>query len=50
PWIAIQFANVVMNEQSNVAFIAHVGGFLFGLFTARTFTNRWIFHKKINEI
>ncbi len=46
PWIAIQFANVIMNEQSNIAFIAHIGGFLFGMFTARTFTGRWIFRKK----
>lgn len=43
PWIVIQFANVMMHEQSNIAFIAHIGGFLFGLFTARTFIDRWIF-------
>ena len=48
PWIVLQFANVVMHEQSNVAFIAHVGGFIFGLFLVRKFQSRWIFKRQYN--
>jgi membrane associated rhomboid family serine protease len=46
PWILIQFANVMMHEQSNVAFIAHIGGFIFGLLTVKTFAKRSIYRKQ----
>ena len=45
PWIVLQFANVLMQEQSNVAFIAHIGGFIFGLLLVRKFQSRWIFKR-----
>ncbi len=40
PWILLQFANVMMHEQSNVAFIAHIGGFAFGMLMVRKFEKR----------
>jgi len=40
PWIMLQFANVITHEQSNVAFIAHIGGFLFGMGMGRKFQSR----------
>jgi len=40
PWMLLQFANVMMREQSNVAFIAHIGGFIFGMFMVRKFEKR----------
>jgi membrane associated rhomboid family serine protease len=46
PWIILQFANTVMHEQSNVAFIAHIGGFIFGLFLVRKFQSGWIFKRQ----
>ncbi len=39
-WILLQFANVIMREQSNVAFIAHIGGFIFGMLVVRRFKKR----------
>jgi len=43
PWIAIQFMNLMGEQQSNIAWIAHVGGFFAGMFLLRKFRRRWIF-------
>lgn len=37
PWILLQFFNVMTHIQSNVAWLAHIGGFLFGMFLVRKF-------------
>lgn len=37
PWILLQFYNVGMGGESNVAWIAHIGGFLFGMFLVKKF-------------
>ena len=42
PWILIQIYNVMMQGQSNIAFIAHVGGFIFGMLAISTFRDKWI--------
>lgn len=39
PWILIQIANVY-RTQSNVAWIAHVGGFIIGMFLNSKFTKK----------
>ena len=41
PWILLQFYNVGMNVESNVAWIAHIGGFIFGMLLVRKFQKRW---------
>ncbi len=46
PWIVLQFANVIMREQTNIAFIAHVGGFIFGMIMANKFQNKWFSKRK----
>jgi len=46
PWILIQIYNVVNQEQSNIAFIAHIGGFIFGLLAVGIFRERWIFDRQ----
>jgi membrane associated rhomboid family serine protease len=43
PWILLQIYNVINQEQSNVAFIAHIGGFVFGMLAVGVFRERWIF-------
>jgi len=40
PWILLQFYNVGMGGQSNVAWIAHIGGFFFGVFLVRAFQSK----------
>ena len=42
PWILLQFYSVVNDVQSNIAWIAHIGGFIFGMFLVRKFQKRWI--------
>lgn len=46
PWILIQIYNVMMQGQSNIAFIAHVGGFIFGMFAVGTFRDKWIYSNR----
>ena len=41
PWILLQFYNLGVSGQSNIAWIAHIGGFLFGMFFVRKFQRRW---------
>jgi len=41
PWILLQFYYLMMYEQSNIAWIAHIGGFIFGMFLVRKFQKRW---------
>jgi hypothetical protein len=41
PWILLQFYNLGVSGQSNIAWIAHIGGFLFGMFLVRKFQRRW---------
>ncbi|MEK7398747.1 MAG: rhomboid family intramembrane serine protease [Candidatus Poribacteria bacterium] len=48
PWILLQIYNVVMQGQSNVAFLAHIGGFIFGLFAVVIFREKW-FSKREKE-
>lgn len=45
PWILLQIYNVVMQGQSNIAFLAHVGGFIFGLLSIGIFEERWFLRK-----
>lgn len=40
PWILLQFYNVGMGGQSNIAWIAHIGGFFFGVFLVRKFQSK----------
>ncbi|MFC1717091.1 rhomboid family intramembrane serine protease [Candidatus Poribacteria bacterium] len=40
PWILLQFYNVGMGGQSNVAWIAHIGGFFLGVFLVRKFQSK----------
>ena len=42
PWILLQFYNVGMGGQSNVAWLAHIGGFFLGVFLVRKFQSNWI--------
>ena len=37
PWIVLQFFNAATNVESNVAWIAHIGGFIFGMLLVRRF-------------
>ena len=43
PWIVLQFANILTHAESNIAWIAHIGGFLFGMYLVRKFQSRWLF-------
>lgn len=49
PWILLQVTNMVMHEQSNIAFLAHVGGFAFGLLTSKRFDKRKKRFKYLHE-
>jgi membrane associated rhomboid family serine protease len=49
PWILLQFANVMTQVQSNVAWIAHIGGFIFGLLLVRKFQNKWVSREQYKE-
>lgn len=40
PWIILQFYNVGMAGESNVAWIAHIGGFFLGMFLVRAFQSK----------
>jgi len=42
PWILLQFYNLTMYGQSNIAWIAHIGGFIFGMFLVRKFQTKWL--------
>jgi membrane associated rhomboid family serine protease len=42
PWIVLQFYNLTMYGQSNIAWIAHIGGFIFGMFLVRKFQSKWL--------
>jgi len=46
PWILIQIYNVMTQGQSNIAFIAHIGGFLFGMLAIGVFRERWLFDRQ----
>ena len=47
-WFFIQFINVIIGDQnSNVAWMAHIGGFVFGLIYCVLFTNK---NKKGNSV
>ena len=48
PWILLQFYNVGMSGQSNVAWMAHIGGFFFGVFMVRKFQSKWFRVKQRN--
>ncbi|MBD3184517.1 rhomboid family intramembrane serine protease [Candidatus Poribacteria bacterium] len=50
PWIVLQFYSVFTHAQSNIAWIAHIGGFIFGMFMVRKFRNRWFFKRKLEVI
>jgi len=39
-WFFIQLLNTLLRGSSNVAWYAHIGGFLFGLFTIRIFQKK----------
>ena len=41
PWIVLQFFNVMTHVQSNVAWIAHIGGFMLGVLLVRKFQAKW---------
>ena len=41
-WILLQFYNAGMGGDSNVAFIAHIGGFFFGMYLVRKFQSKWL--------
>jgi membrane associated rhomboid family serine protease len=41
PWILLQFYNLGISGQSNIAWIAHIGGFIFGMFFVRKFQKEW---------
>ena len=47
-WILLQFYNVGIGGDSNVAFIAHIGGFFFGMYLVRKFQNSW-FRRRRSE-
>ena len=40
PWIFLQFYNIARADQSNVAFLAHIGGFFLGVFLVRKFESK----------
>jgi len=40
PWILIQIFNIYQSPQSNVAWIAHVGGFIIGMFLNNKFITK----------
>jgi len=40
PWILLQFYNLTMYGQSNIAWLAHIAGFIFGIFLVRKFQRR----------
>ena len=47
PWFAIQIMNVVTGEQqSSIAWLAHLGGFVVGMLFVRKFQRRWIFKRE----
>lgn len=48
PWIVLQFYNVGMHVESNVAWVAHIGGFIFGMLLIRKFQKRW-FRKRSSD-
>ena len=50
PWILLQFANVATHAQSNIAWIAHIGGFIFGMFLVRKFQREWFFKREYRSI
>jgi membrane associated rhomboid family serine protease len=50
-WIMLQFYNVGASGQSNIAWIAHIGGFIFGIFVVRQFQKKWFrTSKTVREI
>ncbi|MGB9598122.1 MAG: rhomboid family intramembrane serine protease, partial [Candidatus Poribacteria bacterium] len=40
PWILLQIYNVIAQGQSNIAFLAHIGGFIFGLLSIGIFREK----------
>ena len=50
PWILLQFYNVIISEQSNVAWLAHIGGFIFGMLMARKFQKAWISRREYSSM
>lgn len=49
PWIILQFYNLGTTGNSNIAWIAHIGGFALGMLLVRKFQSNWFFRDKSEE-